>query len=87
LAADVDPVFSPVRANDKGKPTVDVARRASWLFLPNASKRSNWSSAGFAVRNPARWHRFLHFNSRSGSCIAFKRTICPSEPTLRECKK
>jgi hypothetical protein len=21
----------------------------SWLFLPNASKRSNWSSAGFTV--------------------------------------
>jgi hypothetical protein len=56
------------------------------LFLPSASKRSNWLSAGFSVQKPVKLASFSHFDSRNGSCAAFKRPICPSESALRECK-
>jgi hypothetical protein len=59
---------------------------ATRLFLPSASKRSNWLSAGFIVQKPVKLASFSHFDSRNGSCAAFKRPICPSESALRDCK-
>jgi hypothetical protein len=59
----------------------------SWLFLPNPPKQLNWVSVRISVQKLVASAQFSHFDSRNGSCIVFKRSLSPSEPTLRECKK